>query len=207
MSLSGIFSGIKKLVEIPIFIIPRLGKIATGVVDGLEDIFNGVVQEFEEFPKGAWYTVLDLSVLFQYTGTFLLSNFLCAMKAMSNIKSCFMFYLIEMMGTIMYSPIAIFIFILSLFRIPSYSWEKQFWDKMEVFDQFVYNYCQFHIIHYPKSIRETCYNCVRLKPTVFAQYISEFINDVEDPIFGLLFGGLEKMFSGFLNMLMAVIGG
>jgi len=207
MSLSGIFNGIKKLVEIPVVIIPRLGKIATGVVNGLEDIFEGVVQEFEELPKGAWYATLDLSVLFQYTGVFLFTNFVCAMKAMSNIKSCFIFYLIEMIGTIIYAPIAIFIFILSLFRMPSYSWESQFWDKMEEFDLLVYNYCQFHIIHYPKSIRQNCYNCIRLKPTVFAKYISEFIQDVEDPIFGLLFGGIEKMFTGFLNMLMAFIGG
>ena len=44
--------------------------------------------------------------------------------------------------------------------------EKQAWEGINMLSYTLFPYLGFHLVHYPKHIRENCYSCVRLKSDV-----------------------------------------
>jgi len=180
------------------------------MLKGIVDIGQGVVKEAEGIGPGIVYFGMDISVLVQFVLVFIYTNFICGLQMLTNLTSCFVYYMLDVLASITYIPISIFVFIISRFGIPGYQLEKQFWDGMEWLDRKIYGKIKFHIIHYPKSVRKKCYNCKRLKIGTFGKIISEFIDDVEDPIFDLLFAGVEQAGEGVMELfqgLMELLGG
>jgi hypothetical protein len=168
---------------------------------GLEDIFEGVISEAEHGAIGGISFVLDTFVIMQYVGAFIVTNFLCALQSITNLSSCFMYYIFDVIIQILYLPIAICIFILSLTGIKSYDFETQFFDQMEILDKYAYKLIGFHIRHYPKSVRDKCYVCKRMKMEALMQKISLYLQDIKSPIYGDLFFGLGEIFNGSTEML------
>ena len=41
--------------------------------------------------------------------------------------------------------------------------QKMFWKFMEYLDKVIFGLTGFHIIHFPRWVRDQCYNCKRLK--------------------------------------------
>jgi hypothetical protein len=119
------------------------------------------------------------------------------MKLLKNISSCFVYYFIEVIGQILYLPFRIAFWIINII-IPKMGSliETTIWSSLEKVDRFTISNLGFHIIHYPKSVRDMCYNCRRLKPTVFVDKTIEIVDDIVDPILPLLIGGLEQMVGG-----------
>jgi hypothetical protein len=171
--------------------------IPGNVFKGLVDIFEGVVKEFTEAPQGVWYAALDTSVFIQYVWEFATTNGICAMKLMQNITSCIMYYFLDFLGQILYLPFRLAFFIVNLV-VPGMGTqvEKLIWDNLEKIDRVTIETFGFHIIHFPKSVRDMCYNCRRLKPTVFVNKAVEIVEDLADPIIPLLIGGLQQMVGG-----------
>jgi len=54
-----------------------------------------------------------------------------------------------------------------------------------------------HIIYFPKSVRDKCFNCRRLKTSAFVRKTGEFVNDMTEDVIPLTTGGLTKIFGGF----------
>jgi hypothetical protein len=178
-----------------------MGNAISDIGNGFKDIFEGVVDEAIGVVPGIFYLQADLTKIAVFVGVFIFTNFICGLKSLSNLTSCMMYYLLDIFGCILYLPITIFVFVLSLLHLPAYSWEKQIWAGLDKIDQKIYKFTKIHIIHYSKSIRNKCYNCKRLKISVFGEIISEFMNDVEGPIYSYLFSGIIQAFNGVIELL------
>jgi hypothetical protein len=187
-------------------VITRIGDIFEGIINGLVTFADGFVEEVEGFPVGAYDIIQNSGVVILYVVEYIAGYIYCFFKLLGNIKYCFIFYLIHTVGIILYLPFNFVVFFVSLFRIPAYQMEQQFWDKMEDYDQMVLTATGYHLIHFPKNVRDKCYKCIRLKTSVIGEKVSEYIQEIEDPIFERLFGGTIKMAQGVLDVLFAFIG-
>ncbi len=141
--------------------------LAVGAGEGLFQIFEGVGQEFIEFPQGAFIGALSGAKLAHSVGVFGISTFFCGLQMMENFTSCIFYYILEKL------------------------------------DRFTIDQFGFHIIHFPKSIRDKCYNCRRLKPRAFVRKTGEFVDDLTNDVIPLTTGGFVKMLGGFEKIINA----
>lgn len=183
--------------------IKRLFKLLTLAVRvgiGLGKIFAGVAREMVELPVGIAVGALGISRFIQTMWVFGISNFFCGMKMMGNFTSCAFYYLLEIIGNILYLvPMLVFLisdWISGESKLGS-KLEYGIWYYLEIFDRFTISNFGFHIIHFSKSIRDKCYNCRRLKPVAFVRKATDFANDINDPIIPLATGGIKDIFNGF----------
>ena len=87
-----------------------------------------------------------------------------------------------MIGTLLYLPVIIIVWILKTFKIIDLqTYLDKFWVFMEKVDRIVYKKCKFHIIHFQKSIREKCFVCKRLKASVIADLGGKIVQDFTPP--------------------------
>jgi len=90
--------------------------------------------------------------------------------------------------------------------IPADELETQFWMFMEDIDRMVVDASGYHIIHFPKDIRDKCFNCKRLKTSVLINKANDAFGDLKDPIIPLMTGGIVDMFNGARSAVNAVLG-
>jgi hypothetical protein len=183
--------------------IPKIIKALKQIGDGSKDIVTGLGEELVGVPIGAYHAGLDLSELSQYVGVFLFTNFICAIKSINNFTYCILYYILDIIGQIIYFPFRLIFYILHLIGLPSYDFENFFWSKMETLDRLIYTYIRVHIIHWPKNIRDKCYNCKKLKITAFAKKLSGYSDDLIDDIIPHMVGGLQEMLGGVEKILTA----
>jgi len=173
--------------------------LAIGAGEGLFMIFEGVAQEFIEFPQGAFLGAMSAAKLAHSVGVFGLTTFFCGLQMMENFTSCIFYYLLEIIGKILYFiPMLVFMmldFVGGKENIGSQI-ENKLWSLLEKLDRFTIDRFGFHVIHFPKSVRDKCYNCRRLKPSAFVRKTGEFVHDVKTDVIPLTTGGLSKMFGG-----------
>ena len=134
---------------------------------GFDSIFDGVVQEFVALGYAIELGYNSISSLVFHVSVFLKSYLDCGTKMITNLGDCFIFYILEVIGQILYLPIRIILWILITFlSVNLYESEKDTWNSIYKFNDTLYPYINFHIAHYPESIREKCYSCVRLRNEV-----------------------------------------
>jgi len=125
---------------------------------------------------------------------------------MENFTSCIFYYILEIIGKILYFiPMLVFMmldFIGGKGKIGS-KIETNLWSLLEKLDRFTIDQFGFHIIHFPKSIRDKCYNCRRLKPRAFVRKTGEFVDDLTNDVIPLTTGGFVKMLGGFEKIINA----
>ena len=88
--------------------------------------------------------------------------------------------------------------------MPATEWEKGLWDFLEDVDKWCIDNIGIHIIHFPKSIRETCFNCRRLKPTAFISKAQTTAATISNPIVPLLTGGIGMLTKGLSRIARAL---
>ena len=137
------------------------------IIVGLGAVFEGIGEQItlyaEAIGMGAESTGTLLDYSFKYLGEYLK----CVMKFLGNFYKCFFYYLLDLIGKILYLPIMLGLWIgYTFLGIDGYSIEKNVWEGFETFDQFIYSLLGFHVIHFPKSIRKDCYTCIRLRKQV-----------------------------------------
>lgn len=197
------FNMIKKLMMLPIMIVKlvvRFDKVGAGLLLILE----GVLQEVIELPMGLMYLGIDIALLVQAILLFSVTNFFCGLKLMTNFTSCIIYYVLEMLGKLFYVLPSLMFYAFEKLGMGGYYIERTIWNKLEYLDRLTIDYLGFHIIHFPKSIRDKCFNCKRLKPGAFVRKTTELANDLVDPIIPLTTGGLMKMVNGFMNIAFAM---
>jgi hypothetical protein len=179
-----------------------IGKIAQlftaigQIARGLGEIVYGVGREFVEAPAGVALAWVQLVIFIQTLWVFAITNFNCAMKMMNNATYCAFFYILDVLGQMIYLIPRLVIYVLSLLGLPAYDWEKRIWDFLEEVDMWMIDHVGIHIIHFPKSIRNTCFNCRRLKPTAFISKATKAADTLRNPIIPLLTNGLFSMKTG-----------
>ena len=130
---------------------------------GFDDIFGGIGDEFNGLGAGLELGVSDISKLLEFVFIFVGSYLSCGVYFLTNLKSCFFYYLFEYFGQLLYLPVRILVWFLLIFKIKLQPIIDKIWAGLEKVDQFVYKYGKLHIIHYSHNVRQKCYVCKRLR--------------------------------------------
>ena len=77
-----------------------------------------------------------------------------------NIKQCFFWYLLDIIGQILYLPFGILLWLLPILQPPA----DLFWNTLDDLDCLFFDTTGFHFLHYSPTIIKNCYNC---SPTTF----------------------------------------
>lgn len=140
----------------------------------------------------------DMIELIQYTFEFIKTHMVCGVYFAKNIRECVFYYIIDAILLILYLPIRIFKWVFRLITGSSLMQdiEDQIWSLMEQFDTIWFTITKFHLIYWPKQIRDDCYNCKRLKVMVLAQKAEDVAYDFGYNIPTMALRGVEKLFKG-----------
>lgn len=190
-------------------LVPLIGlliALAVQIGTGIFDIFTGVAQEFIEFPQGAFIGAISSAKMVHALGVFGITNFICGLKMLQNATSCGGYYIMQLIGKILYLIPALVFMVLDFVggkaKLGSQI-EKKLWDFLEILDRFTRERLGFHIIYFSKSVRDKCFNCRRLKTSAFVRKTGEFVNDLTQDVIPLTTGGLSKMFGGLEKIMKA----
>jgi len=174
-------------------IIERFKKIGYG----FDDIFKGIGDEFVGLGEGLRLGFDDIGLLIEYTGEFLLTYTMCGVKFITNIASCFFYYMVDTILQIFYLPVRIFLFIIwASFYKKVYNLETKFWDNINKLDNLNYKYTGVYFTRWPKKIRDLCYNCKRLKVQVLKNKAGDVQDDFDIRMPRLLQAGVNRMKKG-----------
>jgi len=106
------------------------------------------VKTFRRFLKIGY----RLSRIFSKIGRWALRTVAIIITRIANLKSCFIWYALEIIGWILYLPMEFFVWFFCLQTL-----EKNFFDMMKEFDCFFNSLMGFHIFYYSDYIRKKCF--------------------------------------------------
>lgn len=136
-------------------------------ISGVDLVFQGIGEQFELIAKAAGRGFDETAILSNYSIIFFNSYLKCFMKFLLNMHKCFFFYMVDVVCKFLYLPVRIVMwFTKKLLGFDLYHTEKKIWEGIEYIDSVIFSIFHFHIIHFPKSIRDNCYTCIRLRKEV-----------------------------------------
>lgn len=93
------------------------------------------------------------------------SNIMCGFKKIKSLPDCMMWYMLQVLGKILYFPINFFLWLFARFGMPQLrEAEREVWKQLENLDKLFHKTAGFHIIHFPDDVVEKCYKCKGLVP-------------------------------------------
>lgn len=190
-----------KMIPMVIKFIMTLPQRFANIMTGLINIFFGVAVELKDIGVISGIVLIDFFVFMEYTWEFVRTYTICSLYFLSNMTRCILYYMIDIFGIILYLPVRIILYLIYVIGFNLYPIETQVWDGLEKLDTIVYAYIGFHIIHWPKSIRDQCYNCKRLKVKVYAGKIMNLVDDFTIKIPAIIIKGLPYLKASFDNMM------
>lgn len=95
---------------------------------------------------------LLLVLLFSKIGKWAIKTTSIILIRISNLKSCFIWYALEIIGWILYIPMEFFVWFFCLQSI-----EKSFWGIVKETDCFIHGIMGFHVFYYSEHIRKKCF--------------------------------------------------
>lgn len=131
--------------------------IETPVLEHYKEGAKGIGGMFKKIRDGLNKIPKQITKFFKYVGDVFLSIFSyleCGAQKIGTLPQCMGWYLLEIIGYILYIPFAFFFWLFSLQSI-----EKMIWNVLEDIDCFFYASTGYHLIHYSDSIIKKCYNC------------------------------------------------
>jgi len=140
-----------------------------------QNLFSGVEVIFKDGLLGEVQTIGDsmisgfngIGYLFAATGEIIKNYLVCGVKFLKNIYFCIFFYIIQVILYILYLPVWLTMWALKTFIGLDLFWiEERTWNGLEIVDGFLWHWFGFHIIYWPKNVRERCFVCIRLKKKV-----------------------------------------
>lgn len=166
-----------------------------------EKIGKGFKDSIEGVPKGLEYGFKDLDVFFKYIGEFLLGYIMCSIRMIENFHKCVFFYMMDMVGQFLYLPFRLALFLIWCIGFSSvYETEKMIWDIISDIDKIVFGITGYHFMHWPKSIRDLCYNCRRLKTNVIGKKANQMKDDWNGEIWKQVNKGGRELTGGFNDL-------
>ena len=154
----------------------QIPKRFTAFGNGFKKVFDGIGQEFKGLGDGLHDGFEDIGILMEKSGEFVFNYVMCGVKMIQNLHACIFYYSLQAVGQIMYLPIRWKLWLLYMLGLDFYPYEATFWDYVEWFDGVVFNSMGFHFSHFPKNIRDQCYNCRRMKKST----VSRIANNIND---------------------------
>lgn len=165
---------------------------------GMNNIFTGLfVTETNGLGEGLRLGFNNIGELLKWSGEFIFSYITCGVQYIQNLHRCLFFYFIDTVGQIMYLPIRILLWFMKTFLFRDmYSMETMVWDTLEKVDSYIYQYVGVHISHYPKNIRDLCYNCKRMKVDALKDKVNQINYGFSTKMPNLLQAGVKQMRQG-----------
>jgi len=165
---------------------------------GMNDIFKGLfVTEMNGLGEGLRLGFSNIGELLKWSGEFIFSYINCGVHYIQNLQRCIFFYMVDSFGQIMYIPIRILLWFMKTFLFRDmYPLENMVWDILERADQYIFQYTGVHISHYPKNIRDLCYNCKRMKVDALKDKVKQINYDFSHKMPELLQAGVIEMQGG-----------
>lgn len=174
----------------------RFANIFAGIIN----IMLGVAMELKSVGIVSGIVLTDFFVFLEYTWELIRTYMICAPKMIANLTSCLIYYMCDFFGIVLYLPVRIFLSLLKIFGVNLYPIEKQIWDGIERIDRLIFTAVGFHIIHWPKNVRDQCYNCKRLKLTVYADRILDIVDDFTVTIPSIMVEGIRYLKKALVNV-------
>lgn len=165
--------------------------------EGVKEVSFGTIDFIQAIGTSATLSTNEILKIFEYIGILVFTNLECIMRFIFNLYKCIWIYLIDIIGKLLYLPIRLILWIISIIYIDLYWFETLIWSYLESLDSFCKNTLGFHIIHFSKSIRETCYICKRLKSSVVSKQKKRISKVIGETVPGILAkAGINKINRG-----------
>lgn len=145
------FDAIKKGVKQ----IPKIPKMAADKV--IKPMTKSFTKIGKSISSGFMKTIKMITKFFKYVGDVFLSIFSyieCGFTKIIKLPQCMGWYLLEVIGHILYIPFSFFFWLFSLQSV-----ERMIWRIIEDIDCFCYTATGYHLIHYSDTILNKCYKC------------------------------------------------
>jgi hypothetical protein len=159
--------GIKNMIHNFKRIICFLGSVPRRISNinaGFDNIFKGINLEFQAIGKSFHQGSSSIGTLGLYIGELINTYMLCGFKFAGNFFDCIFYYLVDIILYVLYLPCTIILWAFDTFLdLDFYYIPQNTYKGLQQINDFLYPYLGFHIIHWPKKIREDCYLCKRLK--------------------------------------------
>jgi hypothetical protein len=168
---------------------------------GIGEVIVGIGQVIYGSITSITYIVPDLFDAIYTFVVFAITWMLCLFKNIANMQTCLFYYLIDTVGQILYLPFRIIFWLCYMVKLDLYPAEKSIWDMIEDVDRVFIKNVGFHICHWPKSIRDQCYNCKRLKVSTLNRHSAPLVHDINHHVPRLLKPGFDRVSSGADKML------
>ena len=140
-----------------------------------ENVFSGIQVIFMDGIQGEIKLLIDsigsgfktMGWLFAGSGELVRTYIMCGIKFIKNIYFCIFFYIFQILFYLIYLPVWLVMWGLKTFAGIDVFWiETRTWDGLRIVDGYTWHWLGFHIIYWPKNVRERCFTCVRLKKSV-----------------------------------------
>jgi hypothetical protein len=204
-SSGSILAMIFKIVPIGVNIAKRGKTISVGFKESAKGIMDLVINT-------ALLTALigidSINFLFQY-GVFLFKLLICAVQFIMNSPKCLFFYFIQLYVFIVIVILISICFLCDVFCMVKYftgmSCVEGFLmllQLLEVADKYIYSKASCHIIHYPDTVNDMCYNCSSMgDTTAFMNVLSRMFNYIFVDIPEKIGGSVGETITGIGHIL------
>ena len=196
-SIGKIFTSIGKIFTI----IGTFPKRIANIGKGIGNIFKGIGQEFTGVVAGTALGFKDIVLLVYYGSYFLFTYIACGVQYITNIPKCFFYYMVDIFFCLIYLPVTLTLFVTSFAFPIVYVIESLIWKYIYKTDIMQYNFTGFRLTRWPKSIRDKCYNCKRLKISVVSKKGKDVHIDFTKKIPRMFMQGINTMRTGGKQML------
>ena len=144
------------------------------ILVGISNIFLGIGNWFKITKEAGGEVGKEIQTLADYNFLYFGRWLACFVKFAQNFFKCFVYYLIDFVGKLLYLPVSFGIWVMFTFLgIDLYPHESRLFEGVKALDMFLYGIIGFSILRYPKHIREDCYSCIRLRSQVIRYQAKE----------------------------------
>jgi hypothetical protein len=163
---------------------------------GLVDVLMGSGELFIGFLESLVFFIPDAFDGIFALFTFAITWMMCLFQNIANMQTCLIYYLLEVFGQILYLPVRIILWIAYQVGFDLYPIETSAWNGVEELDRIIMGIVGFHISHFPKNIRDQCYNCKRLKVSALSKHAAPLVDDITNKMPELLMPGIMLIAKG-----------
>lgn len=147
------------------------GLITKFIISNIYAILLIIVMVIVAFAEMIWYTLKwffgeAVPWFFVKFIPWLFKLFMCGVNGIINLPQCFIWYMLDIAGRIIYLPFKLtFWFLEYLTEIELTKIEKDIWCFLEDIDKYIHSPepeglgTGIHIIHFPDSVMSKCYTC------------------------------------------------
>jgi len=171
--------------------------------ESITDIITGVGETFLGSIETLAFSIPDIFDGIVTLIEFSLSNLFCFIKILGNFKSCIFYYILDIIGQLMYLPIRITLWAVKQFlKVNVYPLEQKIWEYIDLADCALHKFTGFYLTHYPPNVIDDCYNCCRVKTSVLYQKGQQINDDINKYAPDLLWPGIKNIEKGaqkFMN--------